>query len=60
MGPHTTLLDKGEANEQSHVTECDDAQKSVVWKADLGIYNYFICEKECSCNISINKMDFAD
>ena len=36
--PHTTLLDKEEANEQSYVnmTGCE---KSVNWKVDLIIYS---------------------
>ena len=61
MGPYTTLLDKGEANEQSHVTRCDCYPKIHHLEKQAGhIYLICLCEKECSCNIFINKVDFAN
>ena len=59
MGPYTTLLDGGEANEQSHMTGLIDIQKEFCclekqnWPF-IASKLLCLCDKECSCNIYIH------
>ena len=65
MWPHTTLMDKGEANEQFHVTGCTcDRHPEIhhLWKQTWSsITSYVVCVKRSVLlYYSHNKTNFAD